>query len=192
MKRALSILLILAVVFAAAALTACGDKEDSKSESQSDSKRTPDGETFELKDQDGAYTFSLQAYKDASLTYKMEDYSDRKCLVVTSDKAGYSVYVYINNGYKNNYDAKHESGKEDGGMDIKAGDYNGYTYPMTALNAAFFDTAAEVENEADIITMVVEQVAPFEHDINEVVADTELIDLLATLTLVKTPMVSES
>lgn len=189
MKRAVSVLLILVFALSMAALTACGDKNDNSKEAATEaSKPAPDGEIFNLKDQDGAYTFSLQAYKDASLTYKTEEFSNRTALVVTSAQKEYSVYVYINNGYQNNYDSKHESGKADGGVDVKAGDYSGYTYPKNALNAAFFSTGAKVADEADIITMVVEQTQPYKHDINEVITDEELLDLLSTLKLVKSPV----
>ena len=187
MKKVLSVLLILTMLLGVTALVGCGDKKDDGKGGDT-AEKAPDGETFELKDQDGAYTFSLQAYKDASLTCKIAPYADRDALEVTSDKGEYKVYVYINNGYRNNYESKHESGKEDGGMDITVGEYKGYTYPKTVLNAAFIDTGAKVEDEADIITMVVEQPQPFTHDINEVIADAELIDLLATLTLTKSPV----
>lgn len=187
MKRALSILLILVFALSMAALTACGDQKENTNATE-ESRPAPDGKVFRLKDQDGAYTFSLQAYKKASLTYKAEQFSNRTALVVTSAQKEYSVYVYINNGFKNNYDSKHESGKADGGTDVKAGDYSGYTYPKTALNAAFFDTGAKVADESHIISMVVEQPQPFKHDINEVIADEELIDLLGTLKLVKSPV----
>lgn len=187
MKKVLSVLLILTFVLAMASLAACGDKK-SDDATEAPAERKPDGETYELKDQDGAYTFSLQSYKDASLSCKIAPYADRDALEVASDKGEYKVYVYINNGYRNNYESKHESGKEDGGVDITVGEYKGYTYPKTVLNAAFIDTGAKVEDESDIITMVVEQPQPFTHDINEVIADQELTDLLATLTLTKSPV----
>lgn len=188
MKRAVSILLILVFVMSMATLYACGDKKDDSTSATEASRPAPDGKTFELKDQDGAYTFSLQAYKNSSLTYKAEQYSNRTALVVTSAQKEYSVYVYINDGFKHNYDSKHESGKDDGGIDVKAGDYSGYTYPKTVLNAAFFDTGAKVKDDTHIISMVVEQTQPFKHDINEVIADEELRDLLGTLKLVKSPV----
>ena len=189
MKRAVSILLILVFALSMAALTACGEKkDDSTVEATEAAKPAPDGKVFKLKDQNGAYTFSLQAYKNSSLTYKAEQFSNRTALVVTSAQKEYAVYVYINNGYKNNYDSKHENGRDDGGIDVKAGGYSGYTYPKTALNAAFFDTGTKVKKEADIVTMVVEQPQPYKHDINEVIADEELIDLLGTLKLIKSPV----
>ena len=187
MKKVISVLLLLAFVFSMAALTACGEKK-AEEEATEAPKRVADGDIFELKDQMDTYAFQLQAYKDSSLTYKMEEYYDRKSLVITSEKGGYTVYVYINNGYRNNYDSKHESGKEDGGKDITIGDYSGYTYPKTVLNAAFIDTGAAVENDADLISLVVEQPEPFEHDINEVIEDPELVELLATLKLTVTPL----
>lgn len=187
MKKALSILLILAFILSMAALVACGEKE-SKDESKTESKPAPDGETFEIVDQDSKYTFSLQAYKDASLTYKTENYYERKALLVTSAAKEYTVYVYINNGYANNYESKHQSGLEDGGSDIKVGDYSGYTYPSSALNAAFIDTGAKPDEETHLISLVVEQPTPFTHDITEVMNDQELIDFLSTLKLVKSPV----
>ena len=177
MKRAVSILLILVFALSMAALTACGEKkDDSTVEATEAAKPAPDGKVFKLKDQNGAYTFSLQAYKNSSLTYKAEQFSNRTALVVTSAQKEYSVYIYINNG------------RDDGGIDVKAGGYSGYTYPKTALNAAFFDTGTKVKKEADIVTMVVEQPQPYKHDINEVIADEELIDLLGTLKLIKSPV----
>lgn len=185
MKKALSILLIFAFILSMAALVACGDK-DSKEE-EKETRPAPDGETFELKDQDNKFTFSLQAYKDASLTYKAEEFYNRPALLVTSAAKEYSVYVYINNGYANNYESKHQSGLEDGGSDITVGDYSGYTYPSSALNAAFIDTGATPDEESHLISLVVEQPTPFTHDITEVMNDQELIDLLSTLKLISSP-----
>lgn len=190
MKKALSILLVFAFILSMAALVACGEdkKEDSKEESQVESKPAPDGETFEIKDPDNLYTFSLQAYKDSSLTCKVEEYYERQSLVVTSAAKEYTVYIYINNGYADNYESNRENGLEDGGSDIQVGDLSGFTYPGAALNAAFFDTGAKPETDSRLISLVVEQLVPVKHEITEVITDQELIDLISTLKLVKSPV----